>query len=61
MGEKERRYVTNWPIYILYYEFSNDFDAQSEFNKTICQKKAALNIQIYLIPSKVGQQWVKFK
>ena len=41
MGEKVRRYIKNWPIYTLYsskYEFSNDFEAQSEFGKKMSQK-----------------------
>ena len=37
--KKETLYIATLLIYTLWHEFSNDFDAQSDFDK-ICHKKS---------------------
>ena len=36
--KKERSHIDTLLIYALWYEFSNDFEAQSEFGKKMSQK-----------------------
>ena len=36
---KERIYIDSLIVYALRYEFSNDFDARSDFGKFLLQKK----------------------
>ena len=36
--KKETSYIDSWLIYTLWDEFSNDFDAKSDFGKILSQK-----------------------
>ena len=46
--QKERIYLDNLIIYTPWYEFLNDFDAQSEFGKIVVTKKLLLSYILYL-------------
>ena len=41
--KKERTYIDTIIIYTLWYEFQNDFDAQSDFGKNFVTKKLLLS------------------
>ena len=46
--KKEVTYIDTLLIYTLWYDFSNDFDAQSDFGKYFSQKKlASWNILLF--------------
>ena len=40
MMKKETSYIDTLLIYTLWHKSSNDFDAQSDFDKNLCHKKS---------------------